>query len=131
MRKNWLLVFLWTATIFTLSSIPNPPQPAVGNDFSFFILTTIEHIIEYGILGFLLFHGFTSLGKNRRNSIILAIILAALYGVTDEIHQYYVPNRVCDIKDAAADAVGGTIGAIAASLTAGLLKKQNSIKLKP
>lgn len=131
-RKTiWLIIFCWATVIFILSSIQNPPQPVRGDELFMFLLTTTEHIIEYSIFGFLLFHGFCSLGKDARFAILLAIIFAIIYGATDEIHQYFVPTRVCDILDLAADALGGTIGAFSASKTAGLLRKQNAIRLKP
>jgi VanZ family protein len=131
-RKTiWFIIFSWALVIFILSSIPNPPQPVTGDELFLFILTTTEHIIEYAILGFLLFYGFTSLGNDARFAIILAIIFAAAYGATDEIHQYYVPTRECSILDLAADTLGGAIGALAASWIPGLLRKQSAIKLKP
>jgi VanZ family protein len=39
------------------------------------------------------------------------VIIAVLYGASDEIHQYFVPGRVCDIFDLVADSIGGFIGA--------------------
>jgi hypothetical protein len=130
-KTIWFIIFCWANAIFILSSIPNPTQPFTGDELFLFILTTAEHIIEYAILGFLLFHGFCSFGVDSRKAIILAIIFATLYGATDEVHQSFVPNRECDIKDLAADTLGATIGALAASLLKGLLRKQNAIRLKP
>ncbi|HOX28610.1 MAG TPA: VanZ family protein, partial [bacterium] len=33
-----------------------------------------------------------------------SVLFAAIYGVTDEIHQAFVPGRQCDIRDWAVDA---------------------------
>jgi len=129
-RKTiWLIIFSWATIIFILSSIPNPPQPLTGDELFLFILTTTEHVIEYGILGFLLFYGFRGLGKDSRKAIFLAIIFAAAYGATDEIHQFFVPTRESSILDLAADTFGGALGALAASAKSGLIRKQNSIRL--
>ena len=43
-----------------------------------------------------------------------AIALATLYGVTDEFHQSFVPNRMTDPKDLLVDFLGATAGALAA-----------------
>jgi VanZ family protein len=37
------------------------------------------------------------------------ILFAACYGITDEIHQYYVPNRDMDPLDLLADAAGAIL----------------------
>ena len=41
---------------------------------------------------------------------VAAIILATLYGVTDEFHQLFVPGRSADPYDVLADFVGASIG---------------------
>jgi VanZ family protein len=46
-----------------------------------------------------------------------AIALAALYGASDEFHQWFVPGRTADVNDWIADVIGATIG-IALVLTA-------------
>ena len=35
---------------------------------------------------------------------------ASLYGISDDIHQYYVPYREADIFDGVADVIGAIIG---------------------
>ena len=40
------------------------------------------------------------------------VLLATLFGVTDEIHQYFVPGRQADVFDVVADAVGALAGAL-------------------
>ncbi len=42
--------------------------------------------------------------------MILGIALASLYGISDEIHQIFVPDRVADIYDVIADILGSMIG---------------------
>ncbi len=42
---------------------------------------------------------------------LAAVVFAALYGVSDECHQLFVPRRQFELLDMAADAVGGMLGA--------------------
>jgi len=110
----WSIIFLYAAIIFYLSSISNPPQPLSPKDPLWDLMTTLEHVAEYTILGGLLYVGFRSLGgKTKEKAFTLAVLAASLYGASDEMHQYFVPNRYCDIKDFLADSAGGFIGSFA------------------
>ena len=52
--------------------------------------------------------------------ILAVIVLGTLYGVSDEIHQSFVPPRTPDILDVAADSAGAFAGAIVMTLMARL-----------
>ncbi|MBI5463901.1 MAG: VanZ family protein, partial [Ignavibacteriales bacterium] len=45
----------------------------------------------------------------RRNALVLAFFFTCVYGVTDEIHQIYVPGRTFDLSDMLADAIGAAL----------------------
>jgi len=70
------------------------------------------HFLGYGLLGILFFRAFrtTSLKDNADRLMLFSMAASALYGVSDEIHQYYVPYRSADIADALADALGSIYG---------------------
>jgi len=42
--------------------------------------------------------------------ILLSVVSASFYGISDEIHQYYVPSRNADILDVIADILGALCG---------------------
>ncbi len=44
-------------------------------------------------------------------ALLQAVILGCLYGMTDELHQYFVPGRSTSATDWLADTVGTTAGA--------------------
>ncbi len=52
-------------------------------------------------------------GRGALAQVIVASLIATLYGITDEAHQAFTPLRNPDPFDVAADAVGGLLGAIA------------------
>ena len=41
---------------------------------------------------------------------LLSIVASTAYGISDEIHQYFVPCRTADVMDALADMVGSSVG---------------------
>lgn len=60
----------------------------------------------------------------RDKVLIFSFIFSVLYGVSDELHQYFVPNRLCDLYDVLADAAGA-----AAGLLIVILNDKRKIKL--
>ncbi len=117
-RLSLLLASAWMAVLFYLSHQPTLDTPMLfpGQDKLF-------HAIVYGILGFLLLgsrtpseHGFTN------TQVRGSVLIASLYGISDEFHQYFVPGRNTDVWDWVADTLGALI---AVSLLAWLSRKWN------
>ena len=73
------------------------------------------HGLAYAVLGALLVHGFRGAGRSPRVALLLAVVLASIYGATDEFHQSFVPGRTADVVDWVADTLGAALGALAAT----------------
>ena len=74
-----------------------------------------EHAFVYAILGGLCFRALrrtTALPVAR--AAVLAVVMGFGYGVLDEVHQLFVPQRSFELLDMAADASGATLGALTA-----------------
>ena len=105
---DWVPPTLWACLIFTLSHMSSPPTPShvAVND-------KIAHAFVYAILAGLVFRAlYQSTNYGRAASI--AFIVSAVYGITDEFHQYFVPYRDPSIYDWYADLVGAGIMCILA-----------------
>jgi VanZ family protein len=102
------------AAIFVVSS-SSDPGPLVPPGISDKPL----HAIVYGALGLLLLRGLTQarLANVTTRRGCAAILIAVLYGISDEIHQHFVPGRAPDALDVVADALGA---AVAVALAVGL-----------
>ena len=68
----------------------------------------IAHLVEYGILGFLLFGAFSSSKKTASLAAILAILCAAVAGGLDESYQG-ITGRSSSVYDWLADCAGATV----------------------
>ena len=72
----------------------------------------VLHALVYAVLG-----GLCCLAARRtwsfgrRGLVLVGAFCALLYGMTDELHQLFVPGRSADVYDVVADGVGGLIGA--------------------
>ena len=100
--RLWLPVLGWAALIFAFSSVPDLTTGLGGWDL---LLRKIAHAAEYAVLGALLVRATGRAG--------LAVGLGALYAVSDEVHQSFVPGRLGSPLDVALDAVSVLVGVVA------------------
>lgn len=108
----WLPVFLYAGTIVMLSSMSAPQAyfPSWAGEINDKVL----HMLEYAILAILCYRAFLhAAGKQLSGfAVVLAIVATVLFGVSDEIHQSFVPLREADPWDLVADAAGSFMGVL-------------------
>ena len=90
----------WMAWLWWLSA--QEQLPDLGGQVGG-LVHNAAHLPAYAMLGALL---FLLLPATWRHRVPLAIAGAAAYGIVDEIHQTFVPNRVGDVYDVCADTLG-------------------------
>ena len=95
------------AVIYWASSLSDPGAPPGG------LSDKAAHIIVYAALGATLVRalaGAAAAGLTWRR-VLIAAIVGTLYGVSDELHQHFVPGRHAEWLDLVADAAGSFAGA--------------------
>ncbi len=102
----WAPVVLVMVLIFVFSAMPDPGAPL--GDLS----DKSAHVIAYAALGGSLIR---ALASGRASGLapprlIAAVLLTILYGVSDELHQQFVPGRTPDWLDVLADGAGAALG---------------------
>lgn len=104
----WAPVAALALLIFILSSIP-------GDRLTLHIFRSqdlVAHALVFGALAWLLTRALErETSWPALKGAGAAIVLAGLYGVSDEMHQAFVPLRHPDVRDVAADLLGAVIGA--------------------
>jgi VanZ family protein len=70
------------------------------------------HFFAYAVLGAFFLRAYKTLRvRNRLNLLImLSILSSSLYGISDELHQYFVPCRSAEWMDILADILGSVFG---------------------
>lgn len=109
---RWAPPVLWAAAIFVLSSIPGKSFPDVAGWFG---VDKLAHVGVFAVLGFLVAR---AAGGTGARAFVIAVVVASVYGITDEMHQRFTPGRDSSFWDFVADTIGGAVGAAAWILVA-------------
>jgi VanZ family protein len=115
------VLLFWMAVIFSFSMLPG--KEAVGAlPLWYFIERKGAHIVEYAVLTLLAFNYFRLVFEREsfQRVVLLSAMLALTYGVTDELHQAFVPFRGAKFSDVFIDG----IGILLASLTLFFFRKK-------
>lgn len=105
----WLPVLLYLGLIFYESSNPLPKLfPSKWN------FDKICHFFAYFVAGILVLRAVRTIPmlKFPFISATISIVTVTLYGVSDELHQYFVPSRCADRYDLIANLLGCTVGVL-------------------
>lgn len=109
--RYWMPLCAYAGLIFYLSSQPHPED-----DLPLFVLSVSDkvlHAVEYAVLGGLCYRALCR-GTNEswgNMAFPLAILFTSLYGISDEVHQSFVPFRESSWLDWVADTIGAAVGA--------------------
>jgi VanZ family protein len=109
----WLPVALYAGMVFYLSSQPHPDEHLPSFLFKD-VSDKVLHAVEYAVLGGLCYRALRwgTSGAVASYALLFAIVTASLYGITDEVHQFFVPFRESSWLDWLADTAGASVGAL-------------------
>lgn len=107
--NSWLPVFACMGVIFYTSTIPGSNVPSL-----FPSQDIVYHITAYIALGFFFSRACKRSfpGLKRAELVLFAIIFGLIYGISDEFHQFFVPNRCVSGFDIFIDTLGSFIGGL-------------------
>ena len=106
---RWGPVAAWMLVIFigsSIGSLPHAERQIVDAS-----IHRVSHVIEFSILGLLLLRAVSYKRSVTRRDIALTLIVAALYGASDEFHQRFTPGRSSEAVAVLWDVLGTLIGA--------------------
>lgn len=99
---------LWAAVIFASSSIPgrNIPKISIPNadKIAHFLIFMVFCALTDRAIKFQ--DRFPLLAKHH---LVFSVLITITYGVIDEGHQLFVPNRDASLNDLAADGIGALL----------------------
>jgi VanZ family protein len=106
--KYKIPAILYSMLIFGISSIPQTKLPRLD----ILNFDKLNHLIEYTFYAMTLFLAFSNAKSEKiiKYAGLLTILTGLLFGITDEIHQIFVPGREFSMFDYAADTLGILLG---------------------
>ena len=133
--KYWLPVMFWMAFIFwmstetfssekTLSWIEIvvrslvPEISTQGLDLIHTVIRKAGHVVEYFILGLLLFRSFRGGSISSWNWLwpFFTVVVVILWAVSDELHQSFVSTRTASAADVGIDTAAGILAQFVGAL---------------
>ena len=120
-------MWFWMAVIFFVSHQNNDNLQDPVNWLSQFLeklniaipFDKVAHFGAYGILGITAYVAWPK-------SPVKAVAVCVAYGLSDEIHQMFVPGRSCDPWDWLADSLGALVAVVLLCWLAPLVGKAKS-----
>ena len=149
----WIAVVLWMALIFSFSmetaaessqssggfiralletfdrdflSLSYADQHAKIESLSYFVRKS-AHFCIFGMLGILVTSAVSTHGLTAKKTALYSLGICALYAVSDEIHQYFVPGRACMLRDMLIDTCGASCGITAVLFLIYMIRKYRKI----
>ncbi|MBS3093296.1 VanZ family protein [Candidatus Pacearchaeota archaeon] len=121
-QVSWFITLFIAAFIFYMSS--QTFQGGGGKGY----LSYIYHFFVFFTLAFFLLLSSIK-GKLNKEIFFISLLLAILYGMSDEVHQAFVPGRSSDYKDVLMDSVGIMAAAVIYSFSILVRNKSLSLRL--
>lgn len=100
-----VVVYMIFIYVFSEYKFPVPIEEDTSPKIS--LLLPFLHVCEFGLLSLLLMFAFY-----EKINIGILLSISILYGILDEIHQYFIPHRWFDYKDILCDGIGSILGII-------------------
>lgn len=119
----WILLVLWMAFIFYMSScngnVSSDQSGTIAyvlhnilsinySDKLIFIIRKCAHVSEFFILGILVINLVSK--YNVKHIYLISFIISVLYSSSDEFHQLFVPGRSGQVTDVLIDLIGVVLG---------------------
>ena len=122
---GYTLVIFWMALIFFLSQqdasvssqqsgvivdYVRPLLSSITGDLLTFLTRKSAHIFMYFVLGGLLYNVARTYSLATRKAVVLCILIAMSFAISDEIHQTFVAGRSGEVRDVLIDTTASAAG---------------------
>ncbi len=111
---------------FFMPNLTDAQLQSIAQSLSF-VVRKSAHFVIYFALGILMYKAIQKC-RYFKNKFSFSFVFCALYSVTDEVHQMFVPGRACRIFDIFVDCCGSVLGIIFVIIFTKLFEKWHKNK---
>ena len=122
-----LITWLLTLKDPHFAELPQKQQRAQIQQLQF-ITRKGAHFSIYTLLGICLVLPLNRYTGKLGHAALAAWLFCVAYAVTDELHQYFIPGRSCELRDLLIDSSGALLGVLISCAAAALWKRRQKKK---
>lgn len=101
----------------SFETIPEPEQTAILDTWQT-VVRKSAHFSAYALLGVLVANAIRTYDFRKHLRYGIPVAVSALYAISDEVHQCFVPGRSCQFLDMCIDTAGAVFGTAVFALAA-------------
>jgi VanZ family protein len=106
---RWAPSLILMLLIFTASDTPGNELPNFG--VWDLVVKKLGHFAGYALLATAYSFALKQDQEGQRRTLLVAVLLAAVYAILDETHQIFTPGRTPAVTDVMIDTCGAFVGA--------------------
>ena len=106
----------------SFETIPEPEQMLILDTWQT-VVRKGAHFCAYALLGALVANAIRTYNVRKHLRYGIPVAVSALYAISDEFHQYFVPGRSCQFLDMCIDTAGAVFGTAMFALAVFLIAK--------
>lgn len=118
-----------------IPSIKNMPEPDKTNIMEGTLTTIVRktaHFSIYTLLGLLSMNFMLTFKEKELSKFdlrcLIALAFCIFYAITDELHQYFIPGRSCELRDVCIDTLGATLGILLVKIVKKYIEKLKKVE---
>lgn len=131
LRENWRKALFFPLIVYWIILFIGTSLPSDHISDIFAVTDKLKHFSAYLVLAFLINLNFHFQDKNvklAQYSLIITFFLCVTYGMLDELHQMWIPNRSAELMDWLADSLGSIVGILVSTGFISIIKNKYEVE---
>ena len=130
-KQSGRIVNFISQIIPTIKNMPEPDKTNFMKETLTIIVRKTAHFSIYTLLGLLSMNFMLTFEEKELCKFdlrcLIALVFCIFYAITDELHQYFIPGRSCELRDVCIDTLGAVLGILLVKIVTKIYRKIRKI----